>query len=517
MEWNDSYEKGLDYVPTFAMEQGPSHLNFACVSYGIEPVPVDEPFTYMELGCGLGLMANVFAAANPKGKFFAVDFMPSHVKAAQEMAEGAQLDNLTVLEASFKEMAEGKIALPQFDYVTMYGIYSWVDGVNRGYIVEFLRRYLKPGGVVYVNYNAMPGWTASLSLRRLLREAARNQQVCTKDKLAKGRELVQGLVDVKARFFTQIQSRQLDYRLQNLRNAADDNYHAHEYLHDGADPMYSIDVMREMAGAKLDFAGSALLSSQYHEIYMSRAQQDFLASILDPGLRELACDHICNTPFRQDIFVRGRRRMAPARRRQWLERCGLALTIPVSQVTPLLEFPAGRFEVEAALYQPIMQALLIRPHSLLELAALPELRQRAVGFDDVVRLASLLHESEQCAIFFLSAAGVDRRPAERLNRLLAASARESDAFQVLASPLLGGGLRSGLCQRIAYDQIVHNSVAHGNWVAPMAQAMRREKPALEQEQDLGMAMADIAQGIMEQRWPIWKSLNMAPQPLTDMG
>ena len=47
--------------------------------------------------------------------------------------------------------------LPMFDYVTLHGVYSWVGTTVRADIVRFLRRYLKPGGAVYLSYNAMPG------------------------------------------------------------------------------------------------------------------------------------------------------------------------------------------------------------------------------------------------------------------------------------------------------------------------------------------------------------------------
>jgi len=60
--------------------------------------------------------------------------------------------------------------LPDFDFITLHGIYSWISPENRRTIVEFMRRKLKPGGIVYISYNCMPGWAGMMPLRRLLVE-----------------------------------------------------------------------------------------------------------------------------------------------------------------------------------------------------------------------------------------------------------------------------------------------------------------------------------------------------------
>ena len=46
------------------------------------------------------------------------------------------------------------------DFVGLHGVWSWISNANRAAVVEFLRRKLKPGGVLYISYNASPGWAA---------------------------------------------------------------------------------------------------------------------------------------------------------------------------------------------------------------------------------------------------------------------------------------------------------------------------------------------------------------------
>ena len=165
MDWTAGYASDVEYTAGFYREQSPAYLNFVCVLNGFEPVALNKSFTYFELGFGRGLTANVMAAANPQGQFYAADFNPAHVAGARQLATSAHLENLILLENSFAELADGHVkGLPQFDFITLHGIYTWVTAENREHIVNFIARYLRPGGIIYLSYNAMPGWAATLPL-----------------------------------------------------------------------------------------------------------------------------------------------------------------------------------------------------------------------------------------------------------------------------------------------------------------------------------------------------------------
>lgn len=520
MQWSSGYVHGIDYPVGFFPEQSPVHLSFACLAQGVEPVPLDREFTYMELGCGQGLTSTVLAAANPQGRFYAVDFLPTQVRTAQDMASAAGIDNLTVLECSFEQMARGEIDLPAFDFVTMYGVYSWVDRTNRGHILDFLRRYLKPGGIVYLNYNALPGWSSALSLQRMLREFGRNDMCDRQAQLHQGGALVRALSQAGAAAFGAAEATGLRRRLRALEND-EPGYLAHEYLNQGWDALFSIDVIQDLAQAKLDYVGSAELAYGFPELYLSHAQQSLLAQQPNAGMRELVWDQICNSSFREDIYVRGARRMSPHQRDAWLERCGLALTEAPSRLTLELPLAIGNVRADAHTYQPVMDALCQRPHSFAELAALPALRKQGRGLREIASMAILLSASRQAAPFFLSAAGQPRQPAQRLNRLIAGWSSESDCFQALASPLLGNGLPSGLLQRVAFDQLSQAQSQPEQWVLPMAQAIHRQGTHLQRggaplstREEIHAELLALAQAICAQRLPVWANLNMAPQQAT---
>lgn len=41
--------------------------------------------------------------------------------------------------------------------IVMHGIWSWINEENRHFILKIIQKALKPGGCVYLCYNALPG------------------------------------------------------------------------------------------------------------------------------------------------------------------------------------------------------------------------------------------------------------------------------------------------------------------------------------------------------------------------
>lgn len=85
-DWSAGYVSDIEYLPGFYREQGPAHLTLSCLINGIAPPSTANGFDYCELGCGHGTTVALFAAANPQGRFHAVDFHPAHIARARDAA-----------------------------------------------------------------------------------------------------------------------------------------------------------------------------------------------------------------------------------------------------------------------------------------------------------------------------------------------------------------------------------------------------------------------------------------------
>ncbi|WP_342119474.1 class I SAM-dependent methyltransferase [Pseudoduganella sp. OTU4001] len=513
MGWTGGYTSDIEYTAGYYPEQNPVLLNFVATVNGYEPHPLDKPFTYFELGFGRGETVNLLAASNPQGRFYAADFNPAHVAGATALANAAGLENLTLLESSFADLAAGAVELPQFDFITLHGIYTWVTAENRRCIVDFVARYLKPGGFVYVSYNAMPGWTVSLPLQRLLVEYGDAFPNRSDIQVGNAVEFVQKMVDAKASYFG-TGGPMLQVRLDAFAKY-NRSYLVHEYMHKHWQPLYHADVARDFTDAKLDFVGTAELPEAYPKLYLSEEKQQLIATFPDSAMQETIKDYCQNTCFRKDIYIRGARKLEPLRRRQLLERTGLALCVTRDDVKVSMSFGIGEVTVKSELCLPICDALARKPHTLAQLAELPALQGR--NFEDVVQLAALLVASKQAVLFNLDGAEQDAAQAKRMNLALAAKARYGDEFNNLCSSLTGGALGTDFIARLVYwliagekIEVDEKALGKAGWVLMKAQGRHMVKEGVHLSDDASNIAELTTQigTVLREKLPVWRHLNM---------
>lgn len=513
MDWTAGYASDVEYTAGFYREQSPAWLNFVSVLNGYEPVPLNKSFTYFELGFGRGLTANLLAAGNPQGQFYAADFNPGHVAGARQLASSAGLENLILLENSFFELADGQVkGLPQFDFITLHGIYTWVTAENQAHIVNFINRYLKPGGIVYMSYNAMPGWAATLPLQRLLVEHA-DLFPNRSDLQVKGAAgFIEKLEGAHAGYFTANPG--LKPRMDMLKTG-NTNYLVHEYMHKHWKPLYFADVARDMSGAKLDYVGSADLPFAYPGLFLSPEKLELINALPDANLRETIKDYFLNTSFRKDVFVRGARRMGAQRQAEWLSQVGLALLVPRLDVNFVMKLSVGEVNAREEVYGPVLDALAKQPQTLAELLALPSLTGQGLG--NLGQIAAILTASGQAAFYFVGSGKVATDSAHRMNRALAANVRYGDEYQVLTSPLLGSGLSATFVERLVYFVLGQNvrdpdpaQVLKQTWQVMSSQGRRmiRDGKLMETEAENLAELEQQIKPILAHKLPLWRQLKM---------
>ena len=519
MDWNAGYVSDIEYTAGFYREQNPTYLNYVCILNGFEPVPLDRPYTYFELGFGRGLTVTVQAASNPQGRFYATDFNAAHVAGAQQLADAAGLDNLTLMENSFSDLAEGKVAdLPQFDFITLHGIYSWVSPENRQHIRNFIARYLKPGGIVFLSYNSMPGWATAAPMQRLLLENAKANPNRSNVQIEQGRDFIAKLMDLKAGYFEQ--NPNVSVRWQAIKTG-NTNYLVHEYMNDFWEPLYHADVARGLGEAKLDFVGSAEIPYSFPVLYLSQEKQDMLKAIPEVALRETIRDFLMNTSFRKDVFIRGARTMSHTRYLECLSHLGVALLIPRDQVSLKIKMAIGEINAREELYMPLIDALVQRPHSITEILAMYAAKGHTLA--TVVQVVSILAASNQTAIYSLSNAERSSQSSQALNRALTREVHFGDDFQVLSSSLLGNGLQTSTMELLVYHQLTATgkpigqpaqidtgAIAKAVWKIMAAQGRRllKEGKPIEGEEANVAEVTRMTTRILASKLPLWQQLNM---------
>lgn len=439
--WAEGYVVDVGYTHGFFAELAPSALAFTALLGQTRAPDFAAPFTYYELGCGQGHTTAVLAAANPAGRFYGVDFNPGHIHNAQALAREGALDNAAFLEKSFAELAP--MDLPDADVVALHGVWSWVSAENRGHIVEFIRRRLKPGGLVLVSYNALPGLAQVAPLQRLLLEHGRAAGGEAMQRVQRGLDFARRLEQAGAGYFKlNPLARQ---RLAQL-GRQDPRYVAHEYHNASWTSFYHADVAQELAQAKLGFAASANTKMNFPQFVVPAEAVKLLAEAPDRTTAETWKDFAANTVFRKDLFTRGAPKASPQELERTLDGARFALARARSRCTLQLKTSAGEINLHAELHAPVLEALAARgPQTFAELARAPECARL-----DRVRLRQALFAlaaAENVAAALPAAGDAARR--ERTRRFNAAVlARPSAEYTTLASPVLGSGFTLSLLDRL---------------------------------------------------------------------
>ena len=427
----DGYVSQIGYAFAYHAELNPLRARLALLNAGWAAPEVTDA---CELGYGQGLAVNIHAAAS-QVRWRGTDALPAHAAFARSLAEisgaEAKLDGQTFEDFCARD------DLPDFDFVGLHGVWSWVSEANARIVVDFLRRRLKPGGVVYVSYNSLPGAAAMAPLRRLLISHA--------DTTAGG-DLGAG-IDAAFDFAGQILASTPRYgarpkamaRVAELR-ARGHSYLAHEYFNRDWRPVDVAALGEALAPAGLRYACPAGLLDHIDALHLTPAQRELVQGIADPMLRETARDFMLNREFRRDYWVKGAVPLAPDARDAALRDQRLALTRPRAEVSLSVSGGLGAAALGGALYDPILDVLADGgPRSMGDIEQ--ALAGTGIGLGHIAQAAMMLAGKGDLAPAQDEATMAAAKPAtDRLNRALLQRALEDGEVTTLASPVTGGGV-----------------------------------------------------------------------------
>jgi len=371
--WGGGYVTDIAYTTGWYREQSPSIVSLACLLGGVmSPMPSgDDPVSYLELGCGHGFGAMLLAASNPAWRVTAVDFNPAHIAVARDWAAEAGLTNVTFIEADLVTLADDAAArsIPEADFVSMHGVWSWVPAAVRAGIVKLLRDKVRPGGAVHLSYNALPAWSSAVGMARLLRTVGRQQAARSDRQAEAGLKFIREMIAAEA---VQLKGSNIVQVLMEKLDELPSIYLAHEYMNDSWAPCFMPDVAEALAGAKLEWVAAAKLIENFPVLTLSEEQRALVNRFDDPLLRELIKDHCLERLLRHDVFVRGARRISPQQRDAALMDLSIGINIRPKDLPLEAEMPAGRAELNPNFYQPVVAALADGPRRVGDLLRLPE-------------------------------------------------------------------------------------------------------------------------------------------------
>lgn len=459
MDWTAGYVSDVAYTHGYYGELNPLRIRLALLHAGLVPPQIN---TACELGFGQGVTLNIHAAGGTVA-WHGTDFLPAQAAFAKEMAAAAQ-HGAQIFDQSFEEFCS-RDDLPEFDFICLHGIWSWISDENRSWLLDFFRRKLKVGGVLFVSYNCFPGWAPMVPVQSLMAQHGDLMTPVSESSVARvgaAIDFVDELLAVNPLFLKanpQISERMKAIKTQNR------TYVAHEYFNRHWVPMAFADHAKLMESAKLQWACSATLLDNIDLLNLTAEQQALLAKISNPIFKQTVRDFCINQQFRRDYWIKGARSLTVNEQARMLREERLVLATTRADVPATIKGPVGEASLQPAVYGPILDLMADnKPRTLGEM----EQALASQALAEPISFAQLLQ-----AVFMLSSNGTfqaaqsdeaiaaARSAAHRLNAHLCAKARGSAETPYLASPVTGGGV-----QVPRFNQMFLASYQQGRRTAP---------------------------------------------------
>jgi SAM-dependent methyltransferase len=509
-DWRSGYVADIGYTFGYYTELNPIRLKLAFLNQGLV---FPEVGAACELGFGQGMSTNLQAAASVS-KWYGTDFDPAQAGCAQEIATLSG-NNAQLFDESFEEFAK-RADLPDFDFIGLHGIWSWISDENRQIIVDFIRKKLKVGGVLYISYNTLPGWSAFAPIRHLMSEHA---QIIGSE----GRGIVSRVNDAVEFADKLLQTNPAFSRANPLvgdriKKLKDQNRHylAHEYFNRDWHPMHFSKMADWLAPAKVSYACSANYLDHIDAINMTPEQQTFLQEIPDAMFRESVRDFVVNQQFRKDYWVKGPRKMSALDRSEALRAQRVILTTLRTDVSLKVNGAVGEAKMSEAIYDPILDYLA--DHKIRTLAQIEaHAAKHQISFGQVIQAVMILIGANH-----LSPVQDDtvihkaKKHADLINQTLMNKARSSGEISYLASPVTGGGVFATRFNQLFLLAISAGRKQPEDWakfvweiLLIQGQKLIRDNKAIESAEENISELTSQAKVFGEIQLPVLKALQIA--------
>lgn len=306
------------------------------------PTPRLAGYRALELGCGDGANILPLAYYRRDSEFVGVDGAVTQLEGAERSRARLGLDNLEFIHADFREMHEHVGG--EFEFIVAHGVCSWIPPEALQSLLRFCAAHLAPSGLIYVNYNAKPGWNIRGMMRDfLLGGTPADADLRTRTQLAK--ELAArtaALLAESQNHYSQLLANELRFVCES-----EPSYVAHEFLSTHNHAYWRSEFLRLADAHGLAYVADADFNDPSRhpllELHTRLVQERIVDSSSEDTIdlfcyRQLHCPVLTRAPFTRE---------APATTSsRWLIASCLAPRAQDRAAYPIFVHPSG-FEVEA--------------------------------------------------------------------------------------------------------------------------------------------------------------------------
>lgn len=509
-DWAEGYVTEIDYGYPYFTPLNPGRARLAFLNRGLV---FPEVRTACELGYGQGLSVAIHAAASTT-RWYGTDFLPAQAEFAREMV-AASGSGARLFADSFADFAR-EPDLPDFDFIGLHGVWTWISDENRRIIVDFLSRKLKEGGVLYISYNTLPGWSEFLSMRYLMTQyMERVDEPHLSGRIRKTVKFVDDFIETTTPRFYREDSF-LAKQMEELRHS-DERYLAHEYFNRDWHPMHFSEVASRLQEANLQYACPAYYPDHIPTINITEEQYNFLQKIHDPVFKELLYDFITNQKFRVDYWVKGELRQENAwKQSELLGKQQYILVTPRESVPLSVNGKMGQCALRSEIYSEILDVMSDHiPHTLEQLAqsVAGKKIEPAQVYQAIFLLMGMRHVEA-----VLETAGQDNiaERCGRINAFLRRHSRNGKDITFLASPVTGGGVNVSRVSQLFLTSIEQGGTRPEEWAeyalqnfSKLGERLVKDGRTLGMEDEKRAELRERAENFAQKSLPVLKALGVA--------
>ncbi|MDI1366424.1 MAG: class I SAM-dependent methyltransferase [bacterium] len=508
-EWSAGYVTDVNYTSGYYPELSPIRCRLPLLTAGHHAPKIENA---CELGFGQGLSVAIHAAAQSGVKWWGTDFNPAQAAHATEMARLSGSD-AKLYDEAFSEFCS-RVDLPDFDFIGLHGIWTWISDENRSVLVDFVRRKLRPGGVLYISYNTYPGWSSAAPLRHLMKRhadvmGAPGDGIITQT--GQSLEFIDKLFALNPLYVAANPS--IAERLKGIEKH-DRKYLAHEYMNRDWTPMYFAEVEQWLSDAKLTFACSANTIDHMHNLNLTPDQIALMQSIPDPSLRETVRDYCVNQQFRRDYWIRGPRTLGGHEQVTALREERIVLSAQQNALPTKVQGVLGEAGLLDTIYPPILEYLSdYKIHTIGELEI--HLGRKGVTFGQLTAAISILFGISAIQSVMGGSEIQKAKPrTAALNRAIAELAISGGDISHFASPITGSGVSAPRFHQLFWMSKQAGGKTPADWAGFVWQILSSQNQAIVKDgaplrgDDNLVELTSQAQIWGEQVLPVWVALGL---------
>jgi len=313
----------------------------------------------LELGCAGGANLLPMAWYRPGCRFVGVDNSAVQVERARAARDALGLENVTFMHGDF-DGARRELDGP-FDLVIAHGVFSWVEDGTRDTLLATANALLTDAGLLYLNYNALPGW----NVRGMVRDFLLAQTAAVEGLAARAehcRALAAAVIEPLGQGdhpYTQLLEREFRMVLEH-----EPAYVAHEYLAPVNRPYWQSEFEQLALQAGFEVVAEASFNGLADRIIGELTDRLEAHPLLTEQAGD-AADLLCYSQMRSPVLARAPLRVRPSTDREFADLWLASSLKPGNRAKGAFEHPDGRVieTGEAALVRALERLAPIWPRA----------------------------------------------------------------------------------------------------------------------------------------------------------